>query len=276
MQRILLPFGGPLLCIALTVGLLLAGKASISGAQTAASPELTLETPDMGDVPSLGEDETANGSGDATETPDPASGSLSEDDAVPLVPSSSPPEPPSTVTASPLPPPGLPPASQSEALEETILRHPIALAAGLVQFGDRTIQLADLKPQAAERVCAQTTGTWPCGAVARTAFRNFIRARAFTCQTPKGGWTGTTTARCTVGPDDPAVWLARNGWAEPEETADALLDATQAARQTGKGFYRKPSAQSAPSPPPSPTSSSSPTSSPTPSPSPSPTPSPTP
>jgi endonuclease YncB( thermonuclease family) len=249
MQRFLLPVGGPLLCIALTIGLLLAGKASISGAENAAAPEMTLETPDLNDVPTIGEAPSADGGpvmDEVLETPERAEGG-SEPGKADGADTLTEPQPSSrqdqAVTSAPLaPPPSTPapsPASpDSDALEETILRHPVALAAGLVQFGDRTIQIAGLRPQAADRLCTQDTGTWPCGTMARTAFRNFIRARAFTCQTPKGGWTGTTTARCTIGSDDPALWLARNGWAEPETDDPALQAAANAARQTGKGFYR--------------------------------------
>ena len=151
MQRLLLPVGGPLLCIALTMGLLLAGKASISGAQNAAAPEMTLETPDLTDVPTIGEAPSADGGpvmDEVLETPKEAKGGSETGSPSSSAPSSL--APPSSGLPSPV-------QTDSNALEETILRHPVALAAGLVQFGDQAIQIAGLRPQAADRVCTAET-----------------------------------------------------------------------------------------------------------------------
>jgi endonuclease YncB( thermonuclease family) len=255
MQRSLLHIGGPLLCVVLTIGLLLTGKSAIGGRESASLPDLALETPDLTDVPSLGEEP-------AGETPDVAAGAEAEetrakggepattdalrgDDALAGDADGAPPVPdaaatkPQTVTAAPLAPPQTDPqASGGTELEEAVLRHPIAVSAGLVSFDGRLIQIEGLRPQSPDRVCTTSAGPWPCGTVARTAFRNFIRARAFTCQTPRSGWEGTLTARCTVGRDDPALWLARNGWAETDAATGPLHDAVETARRTVKGFYR--------------------------------------
>ncbi|PYE46714.1 hypothetical protein DFI02_101860 [Rhizobium sp. PP-F2F-G20b] len=244
MQRSLLRIGGPTLCVVLTLGLLMAGKSAITGAESTAVPEMTLETPDLSDVPTIGEDPAV--SADVPADPDTEAMPFSPDvqkpegDVTPVPV----PEPPAVDSES-LAPPGEVPVDPA-TLEETILRHPVALSAGLVQFEGRTIQIAGVKPQSADRICRATTGDWPCGTVARTAFRNFIRARAFTCQTPKGGWSGTVTARCTVGTDDPALWLAHNGWAEVDGDDTALTAAVASAKTTAKGFYR---AGTEPSPP---------------------------
>ncbi len=247
MHRFLLRIGGPALCVVLTLGLLLAGKSAITGEESTAAPEMTLETPDLGDVPTIGED------------PDIGDIVPADPGAEPLPFSPEVPQPGGVVTPGPVPEP--PPAAGARpsatpvdpaTLEETILRHPVALSAGLVDFEGRTIQIAGVKPQSAERICRATTGDWPCGTIARTAFRNFIRARAFTCQTPKGGWSGTATARCTIGTDDPALWLARNGWAEVEGDDTALTAAVASAKTTSKGFYRSGTEPSAPSAEPAP------------------------
>lgn len=241
MQRPLLRIGGPALCIALTVGLLLTGKSAImgTGAQNAAVPEMSLETPDLDDVPTIGEEPDVNETVPANPGMEAMPTSPASPDALTSRGDATPapvPEPPA-VEAAPLAPPDAAPVDPA-TLEETILRHPVALSAGLVQFEERSIQIAGVKPQSADRICQATTGDWPCGTLARTAFRNFIRSRAFTCRTPKGGWNGTIVAPCTVGPDDPALWLARNGWAEVDGDDTALLSAVASAKATAKGFYR--------------------------------------
>lgn len=242
----LLRIGGPMLCVVLTLGLLMAGKSALTSSQSMAVPDMTLETPDLGDVPTIGEDPALSDTVPAEPGTEPMPFSPDaqkpEGDVTPVPV----PEPP-TVDAAPLSAPHEAPVDPA-TLEETILRHPVALSAGLVQFEGRTIQIAGVKPQSGDRICRATTGDWPCGGIARTAFRNFIRARAFTCRTPKGGWSGTVTARCTIGTDDPALWLARNGWAEVDGGDTALTAAVASAKMTTKGFYRTGAEPSLPSP----------------------------
>jgi endonuclease YncB( thermonuclease family) len=72
--------------------------------------------------------------------------------------------------------------------------------------------------------------------VARTAFRNFLRARALLCNVPKNGWQGTLTTTCTVNSIDPAVWLAENGWAEAS-AGSPLETRVEAAKQSRLGIF---------------------------------------
>lgn len=236
MQSSLLRIGGPMLCVILTLGLIMAGKSALTGSESMAVPDMTLETPDLGDVPTIGEDPDVSDTVPVEPDMEPMPFSPDAQKPVEDVTPVPVPEPPAVDTA-PLSAPHEAPIDPA-TLEETILRHPVALSAGLVQFEGRTIQIAGVKPQSADRICRATTGDWPCGTVARTAFRNFIRARAFACRTPKGEWSGTVTARCTIGDDDPALWLARNGWAEVEGNDTALAAAVASAKMTTKGFYR--------------------------------------
>ncbi len=97
-----------------------------------------------------------------------------------------------------------------------VLRRPVVLAAGHVQFGPREIRLAGLVTPAGDRRCEADGRSWDCGRAASLAFRNYLRARAMVCTVPREKWTGPVDASCTVGNDDPARWLAEQGWAEAE------------------------------------------------------------
>lgn len=296
MKKNLLTAGGGLLGIALTILLLMSGASTIQGRQTAATPDFSLETPDMSDVPDLGDDNmdmdvplpgTHQGQGDpgqdyeapADAAPvdgapvqggpidggkveggdpladptqsDPArSGSIapqSGEDGMTV------PENkvvrdiapgqfslPQDVAAQPLErieprKPLSDPVAKPEPVP-VVLRHPVALSAGLIRFGDRQLQLEGLAPQDAERTCGDGAATWPCGTVARTAFRNFLRARALLCTVPRNGWQGTVTAHCTVNNRDTALWLAENGWAEAAG-GSPLAAKVDAARRSRLGFY---------------------------------------
>lgn len=243
MKRHLLTIGGGLAGIALTAALLITGASVIQTRQSADTPDFALETPDLTDVPDLGE--TAAGADDG-QVPADAAGSASntgmrepQQKAVRDIA----PEQfglPQDVTAQPLEriEPRTP-LSQIVARPEplpTVLRHPVALSAGLIQFGGRLLQLDGIIPQKADRVCGEAGQTWPCGVIARTALRNFIRARALLCNAPKNGWQGTLTTTCRLNNADPAAWLAESGWAEVP-AGSPLAGKVEAARKARLGFF---------------------------------------
>lgn len=234
MKRHLLTFLGGLAAIGLTVLILMGGHATIQGRESAATPDFTLETPD--DMPAA-EDDTAV-------LPEP-------EDAVPAIAGQGEDKPvrsiepesfglPEPVTAEPLArvearAPLSQPVAKAEP-ELQVLRHPTALSAGTIQFENGILQLDGIEPQSAERQCGEGEKTWPCGMVARTAFRSYLRARALRCMVPAGQWQGTITARCSLGDADPAQWLAENGWAEASANSP-LTDSVAAAREKKLGFY---------------------------------------
>lgn len=245
MKRHLTTAGGGLLGIFLTVVLLESGASVIQGQQSAAAPEFTLETPDLSDVPDLGGGvemgETETDSGEAVPI-DPAENSTSDPEgkaARDIAPEQF--GLPEEVTAKPLERiearrPLSDPVAKPEPIP-AVLRHPVALSAGLIQFdGDRLLQLDGLVSQTADRTCDAGGKSWPCGIVARTAFRNFLRARALLCDIPKNGWEGTLTTTCTVNNADPAAWLAENGWAEAP-AGSPLENKVEAARKSRLGFF---------------------------------------
>jgi endonuclease YncB( thermonuclease family) len=116
----------------------------------------------------------------------------------------------------------------------TLLYHPVANAAGEIEADGYKVQLAGIRVTPANRACADESGRpWPCGVVARTAFRAWIRGRAVACDVPSKP-RGITT-HCMIEGEDMALWLIRNGWAE---SADGQYDEAEAkAQRERKGIF---------------------------------------
>lgn len=121
--------------------------------------------------------------------------------------------------------------------ETTLLHRPTVTGAGDIAFSDQALRLAGLKPTPVDRICENADGSeWPCGTIARTAFRNYLRGRSLECDVPDDQWEETAVATCTLGDDDVAAWLARNGWAEAEPDS-AYADLVEEARRERRGIF---------------------------------------
>lgn len=125
------------------------------------------------------------------------------------------------------------PAPQKDA----VLPRPVAESAGVLAFGARKLQLAGVVPTAEDKVCKEPDGSeWPCGMLAKTNFRLFLRLRSVTCDLDDANWSGTATASCKIGTQDLSQWLVENGWADAA-TGSAFSDAGEKARSEKKGIY---------------------------------------
>lgn len=134
----------------------------------------------------------------------------------------------------PLTPIGMVDRHGSEGPKPDMLYRPVAVAAGVVESGGYTIRLAGLDIVEAEETCTSGGIEWRCGVVARTAFRNYLRGRALSCLLPDAPEKSFTLS-CMLGSDDPAMWLARYGWARAGEGAYA--QAIDEARRDGRGVF---------------------------------------
>jgi len=116
----------------------------------------------------------------------------------------------------------------------TLLYQPVASAAGEIEANGHEVRLAGIKVTPANRTCKDAGGrVWPCGVVARTAFRAWMRGRAVACDVPSHA--GAITTHCTLDGADMALWLVRNGWAE---SADGQYDDAEAkARREKMGMF---------------------------------------
>ena len=72
--------------------------------------------------------------------------------------------------------------------------------------------------------------------MARTALRQWIRARAISCRAPEKPNPAVIATSCALAGEDMAEWMARNGWALEAEGSG--LEARLAeAREKGRGLY---------------------------------------
>jgi endonuclease YncB( thermonuclease family) len=105
----------------------------------------------------------------------------------------------------------------------------------------RTIRLSGVVPPPVEETCRNGDGTsWPCGRMALTSLRMFLRGRAVECFYPLvEAMPGEIVAPCRVGPTDIADWLLTQGWATPSDLAtDGYRRDADQARCARVGLWR--------------------------------------
>lgn len=119
-----------------------------------------------------------------------------------------------------------------------VLHRPASPEAGILAFGEQQrIRLRDVSATDAERICRGSAGgTWPCGEMAKTQQRQFIRNRSVTCEAEASEWQGEIISRCWIGAQEVSVWLARHGWVEARE-GSSLSNFTKMARAERRGLF---------------------------------------
>lgn len=136
-----------------------------------------------------------------------------------------PPEPPAPAT----------PVDDGEPMQ--LLQRPVAIAAGRLESQGRIIDLQGIEVMPVEQTCQSSSGeSWPCGMQARTAFRQWLRARAIMCRLPQDDSGAAIATQCSVGNDDAAQWLVANGWAKAV-AGGAYQDAGEKAEAGKLGIY---------------------------------------
>ncbi|MDO9416318.1 thermonuclease family protein [Pararhizobium sp.] len=239
---------GGFAAIIATVLILLGGAATINNQEASTTTDFVLETPET--VPDFDTETGADAVGTELPFEEPAEGKTPETGTTTKVENGVPvrqvaPEEfslPADVEAKPLERiAAREPLSKIEPVEKkaekTLLLRPLAISAGAIRFGQGLVELDGLSGPTLNRTCAGPDGkTWPCGMMARTALRNFIRGRALTCTVPGADFTGTVTASCELGGKDVALWLAENGWAEPAP-GSTLNKLAEEAKAKGLGLF---------------------------------------
>jgi endonuclease YncB( thermonuclease family) len=114
---------------------------------------------------------------------------------------------------------------------------PVATAAGRLEAHGSVIAIAGIDILEPEQDCRAPDGTeWPCGMVARTAFRSFLRGRALDCDLPEGPLPDRLSAACRLGGQDLGAWLVANGWAKVSSTGPYAQEQS-AAIEARRGIF---------------------------------------
>ena len=132
-----------------------------------------------------------------------------------------------------------PPPKTSQDWDGTNLFRPVANAAGVFEAMGYVVTVAGMDIVGPEETCVHQGETWPCGALARTAFRSFLRGRAVTCALPPEGAEKNVAVDCRIGDQNVGEWLVSNGWARAAENGP-YGDAGERARSAAKGIFGPP------------------------------------
>jgi endonuclease YncB( thermonuclease family) len=132
----------------------------------------------------------------------------------------------------------------SFAHAETITGLASVIDADTIQINGEVIRLLDVDAPQRDQLCSQALGdvTWECGREAAFALIDWIGATAVQCETDGLDRYKRHLARCSVGGDDVAVWLADGGWAVPDQNCkcEAVRAASGHAAALGRGIWIEP------------------------------------
>lgn len=132
-----------------------------------------------------------------------------------------------------------PPLGTKLLKADPLLFKPVAEQAGVIAAEGRTVTLAGIEPLPIDEMCGAEAGTpWPCGMIARTSFRNFLRGRAVRCEFPDGEVPEKVTVPCRLGNRDLGEWLVANGWAHAID--DTYKEQAKAAQDAKRGVFGAP------------------------------------
>jgi endonuclease YncB( thermonuclease family) len=141
---------------------------------------------------------------------------------------------------SPLPREPVPPAPPAAARWQRFFL-PLTNDAATFVVEKKTIHIAGVEPPPVAATCpVEGSEPWPCGRLALTSLRMFLRGRAVECYFPPDGNVVDITAPCRVGTSDIGLWLLSEGWARPNDLAtDQYRDATHGAVCAKRGIWRE-------------------------------------
>lgn len=226
--------------MAVVVGLLLAGQARLNGGGGLASDA------DAGNVAAALPDATA----DVAKPP----ASLTDEDAeliaratepAPTEPAAAPSETPARASsenapagapAQSVPAPTGTPSPTPAGKDSVELLRPTVESAGILSFGKRRLQIANIIETPADKSCGSDGKQWPCGMMAKTALRLYLRNRTIDCDLPSDAWEDMATAACRLGQQDIGTWLVENGWVDAQP-GSPLAAAGEKAKQAKQGIH---------------------------------------
>ena len=201
--------------------------------------EFALEVPTEGELaeesevvasqpePAISDSEARNVGGGLIAAPEVIEGELERLEALPQPTPPAPPKPPE-------------PFKPNNFMRWKLVYNSVISAAGVFDVNGTALVLPGIDIIAANETCTAPNGAeWPCGMVARTAFRNYVKGRAITCKVPDVPSQDSIAAECLMSGQDMAGWLVEHGWAKAKP--DTLyVDLETAAKGYRRGIFGNP------------------------------------
>ncbi|MEZ5830024.1 MAG: thermonuclease family protein [Dongiaceae bacterium] len=127
---------------------------------------------------------------------------------------------------------------------ETLTGRAAVVDGDSIVIGGERIHILDIDAPETGQLCFRRTatideGAWHCGREAAAALSTLIGDRRVTCDTMDKGINHGWLARCTVGGEDLAGWLAVNGWAVPSHDCkcEVVRSAADQAKASQRGIW---------------------------------------
>jgi endonuclease YncB( thermonuclease family) len=132
----------------------------------------------------------------------------------------------------------------SAASAETIAGPASIIDADTIQVNGEVIRFLDIDAPEKDQYCVQAQGdvSWECGVQATSALIDWIGQQVVTCETDKLDRYRRHLARCAVGGEDVATWLAESGWGVPYRDCkcEVVRTASAQAQQAERGIWIGP------------------------------------
>ncbi len=112
--------------------------------------------------------------------------------------------------------PGSAPADRPDDAPDLRIPFPVIRAAGALERRGKPVLLAGVVVTQPAETCGDDADRWPCGQMALTAIRRFVRTRTIECAFVPAEGGDAQGAKCSVAGEDIGQWLVSQGWARSD------------------------------------------------------------
>lgn len=128
---------------------------------------------------------------------------------------------------------------QADTPKPQLLPRPVALDGARIAYRQGVIVLPGVEALPLDQRCGSGADAFPCGVMARTELRRFLRGRSIECDVPPdfGVRRGEATSSCTVAGEDIGRWVVENGWGKAVD-GGRYVEAQAAAKRARRGVWQ--------------------------------------
>lgn len=128
---------------------------------------------------------------------------------------------------------------QADTPRPQLLPRPVALDGTRIAYRQGVIVLPGVEALPLAERCGTGADAFPCGVMARTELRRFLRGRSIECDVPGdfGVRRGEANSACTVAGEDIGRWVVENGWGKAT-AGGPYVEAQAAAKKARRGVWQ--------------------------------------